>query len=262
MSNEERLIIYGGAASQPTRAVWWACLMKGLPFEMRQSKSREDFLRLNPRAQIPTVVDGDFVLYEMPAILAYLCDKHGWEDLYPSDPKTRALINQYLHFHHSATRLATFKLMGPHVTSAFGGIRGTSVDYLMRETITALVDSPNKLEEGRKVLAVVSGIIESGYFRSGTPYLCGTEGPTIADIACYEELAQLKWANLFEYAGFPKIQRFFEEMATLPYHDVVHAYNLALGDINTDPNTMERFVHANTAGAEALQALGIPSTSD
>ena len=115
------LTVYGVPASQPSRAVYWTCLIKGLAFELRTPEllgARESGLgELNPKRQIPTIVQGDFVLYEMPAILTWLCNSNGWVDLYPSDPAARALVDQYLHFHHSTTRLATMKLMAPHASA-------------------------------------------------------------------------------------------------------------------------------------------------
>jgi glutathione S-transferase/autophagy-related protein 2 len=257
------LIVYGSPPSQPSRAVYWTCLLRDLPFELRmpQSLPGPDFARLNPKLQIPTIDDGGFVVYEMPAILAYLCEKHGWEDLYPSELEKRAIINQYLHFHHSSTRLATFKLMAPHVTIAFGGAPRDGVDVILRESIQIAMDSPDPLGEGRKTLETVVSIIESKYFRGGSPFLCGTENVTIADIACYEELAQLEWARLFEFKGFPKIERWLQEMANLPFHEPVHRYNFALGDIAAEANTMERFLEASRVGNEALRELGISVTS-
>ena len=32
---DETLVLYGVPASQPSRAVYWTCLMRGLPFELR-----------------------------------------------------------------------------------------------------------------------------------------------------------------------------------------------------------------------------------
>ena len=108
---DEILVVYGVPASQPSRAVYWTCLMRELPFELRAPDLLggldADFTRLNPKRQLPTIVRGDFALYEMPAILAWLCNCNGWEDLYPGDAATRARVDQYLHFHHSTTRLAT-----------------------------------------------------------------------------------------------------------------------------------------------------------
>jgi hypothetical protein len=111
------------------------------------------------------------------------------------------------------------------------------------------------LETGRQIVGKVSGMLESGYFRSSAPFLCG-HAVTIADIACYEELAQLRWAGLFDFEGFASIQRWFAEMEKLPFHEEAHRYNVCLGDILTEPNTLERFLAASAAGQGALEEVG------
>ncbi len=260
MADESRLVVFAAPASQPSRAVYWTCLMRGLPFELIATElgdmgSAERIRRSNPTAQVPTIEDGDFALYEMPAILAYLAEKHGWDDLFPKDLHDRARVNQYLHFHHNWTRRLTMELMAPHVTIAFRA-------HLERRGLDALVarlDDPAKLETGRAAATRVADLIERGYFPGGGPYLCG-DSPTIADIACYEETAQLRFANLFEFEGFAKIQRWLDAMAELPFHEPAHRYNLSLGDIRSTPNTMERFLAASEGGYAALEECGVRVT--
>jgi glutathione S-transferase len=263
---EERLVIHGSPASQPSRAVYWTCLMRGLPFELRPpgppgsagGSDGDALAKRNPRRQMPTVVRGDFALYEMPAILTWLSNTHGWHDLYPREPDARALVDQYLHFHHSTTRLATLKLMAPHVTIAFGGIPATTKDVILRETTGLAMAADDVYGHGRAVVEMVAELVEASFFRKDRDHLCSHGAPTLADIACYEELAQLRWAGLFDFEGFPKLRAWLHCMAELPFHDTVHRYNLVLGDIRSRPNTMERFLAAAVAGVSALEELGIP----
>lgn len=55
----------------------------------------ESFLKLNPNHMIPTLVDGDFVLWESNAIMQYLCSKVPNTNLWPSDPKIQADISRW-----------------------------------------------------------------------------------------------------------------------------------------------------------------------
>ncbi|AUX40448.1 uncharacterized protein SOCE26_018490 [Sorangium cellulosum] len=43
----------------------------------------------NPNALVPTLEDGDFVLWESNVIVRYLCAKHAARGLYPEDLRTR-----------------------------------------------------------------------------------------------------------------------------------------------------------------------------
>ena len=56
----------------------------------------EPYRQLNPNASVPTLVDGDFVLWESNAILAYVADTLGDTDAYPADPRTRADVHRWL----------------------------------------------------------------------------------------------------------------------------------------------------------------------
>lgn len=55
-----------------------------------------DFVKLNPNHMIPTLRDGDFVLWESNAIMQYLCTKKPGSTLYPSDPKVQCDINRWM----------------------------------------------------------------------------------------------------------------------------------------------------------------------
>ncbi len=60
-----------------------------------QQRSPE-YIALNPNASLPTLVDGEFVLWESNAILQYVADKLGATTCYPTDLRTRADINRWL----------------------------------------------------------------------------------------------------------------------------------------------------------------------
>ncbi len=74
----------------------------GVPFELvhvdyfKGAHKAEPYLSINPNASVPSMVDGDLVLWESNAILQYAADKAGVEKAYPKDLKIRADINRWL----------------------------------------------------------------------------------------------------------------------------------------------------------------------
>jgi glutathione S-transferase len=65
-----------------------------LDFASKENRSPE-FLKLNPNGKVPTLVDGDLVLWESRAVNAYLAAKKPEAGLYPAELKARALIDQW-----------------------------------------------------------------------------------------------------------------------------------------------------------------------
>jgi glutathione S-transferase len=260
------LTVYGHPASQPSRTVFWACLLHNLPFTLGSlggAITSPEYR--NPRGQVPSIVDDEFALAEACAIVCYLADKHGWEDLYTRDLQTRARIDQFLHMHHSLVRLATLKLMAPHVVKPLGdalSAGGNPLSILPNEMLATAFAADDPLTEGGKAAATIAGFLEEFYFNDDFPFVCNTAKASVADLVCYSELGQLPIANLFDFVAYPRIQRWLAEMKTVAHHDAVHAYNLHLGDIATTPNTMERFSAAAEAGFEALKATGLASWTD
>lgn len=65
--------------------------------DMAKGETRSpEFLALNPNGKVPTLVDGDLVLWESRAINAYLANKAPERGLYPEDIRARAVVDQWL----------------------------------------------------------------------------------------------------------------------------------------------------------------------
>ena len=64
----------------------------------RQFNNTQDaaYLKLNPNGKVPTLVDGDTVIWESNTILRYLAAKHKKESLYPSELAARTEVERWM----------------------------------------------------------------------------------------------------------------------------------------------------------------------
>lgn len=99
-------VLYFTSVSPPARAAVLGARVLGLDVELKKidlslgEQKTEEFLKLNPVGTVPVLVDTNgFILSESRAILAYLVNTRSpGSDLYPSDPKKRALVDQKLYY--------------------------------------------------------------------------------------------------------------------------------------------------------------------
>src|SRR5690348_1894515 len=76
------LTIYGSPVSRTFRVLWMASELglqyEHVPLEPRTGDTRKpDYLKINPNGHVPSIKDGDLVLWESLAINLYLAKKHG-----------------------------------------------------------------------------------------------------------------------------------------------------------------------------------------
>ena len=94
------ITLYYGSGSPYAWRVQLGLEHKALPYERKilsfsaGDTRKPEFIALNPRHTVPTIVDGDFVLYESNAITAYLDAAYPGRGapLFPGDAKTRATV--------------------------------------------------------------------------------------------------------------------------------------------------------------------------
>ena len=101
--NSGQITIWGRANSVNVQKVLW-CLSEldlaytridaGMAFGRNQEP---DYLAMNPNGRVPTLVDGDFVLWESNSIMRYLALAYRPQStLYPSAPRRRAAVDRWL----------------------------------------------------------------------------------------------------------------------------------------------------------------------
>ena len=95
--------LYSGPLSLFTGKVRIALDEKGLDYELVSvpfgraqgyGPKHPDVLAINPKGQVPVLVDGPLALYDSTIILEYLEDRHPTPPLYPRDPAARARVRQ------------------------------------------------------------------------------------------------------------------------------------------------------------------------
>jgi len=96
------LTFYYGAGSPYAWRVWFALEHKAIPYERRALSftdgdlKKPEYLAVNPRGKVPSIVDGDFRLHESAAILEYLDDEYrdSGKRLFPGSARDRALVRR------------------------------------------------------------------------------------------------------------------------------------------------------------------------
>jgi glutathione S-transferase len=87
--------------SPNARKVMFVAQQLGIPHEVeivdlgKGQQRTPEYLKLNPNAVMPTLTDGDFVLWESEAIMQYLCSKKPGQTLWPSDPRRQADVSRW-----------------------------------------------------------------------------------------------------------------------------------------------------------------------
>jgi glutathione S-transferase len=173
-ATEESLVkLYSGPLSLFTAKVRIALAEKQLGYERievgwslarRYEPHHPDVVALNPKRQVPVLVDGDVAVYDSTVILEYLEDRYPEPALYPRDAIARTRCRQL----EAAADELWFAPLWDVIESAFYGASNGTGD-------TARAD------RGRAVLAPRYDALDEEL--AGLEFLCG--GFSVADIATF-----------------------------------------------------------------------------
>src|SRR3981081_2561862 len=102
-NNQGQLKSWGRANSVNVQKVLWCLSELDLDYQridagMAFGRNHEpDYLAMNPNGRVPTLVDGDFVLWESNSIMRYLVLAYrAASPIYPDAPKRRAGVDRWL----------------------------------------------------------------------------------------------------------------------------------------------------------------------
>ena len=143
-------------------------------------------------------------------------------------------MDWYLHYHHRNVREASIGLVAPKIRK----------DLTIPEVTQ---------QAARATLTNALHALESGWLAK-SPYLTGAQ-LTLADFTAYVEIGQLQpgFTNVYDFAPFPNVRRWLEQMKQVAGHDDVHVVLAELGDISVEPPTMETIKNANKNALRILQ---------
>jgi glutathione S-transferase len=95
------ITLWGRRSSSNVQKAVWALEELGIPYDQielggpHKGLDSADYLRLNPNGLVPTLMDGDLVVWESHAILRYLSAAYASGLLWPTDNRARAIADQW-----------------------------------------------------------------------------------------------------------------------------------------------------------------------
>ena len=108
-----QLKIWGRMSSINVKKAVWTAQELGLSFERQEAGGvygvvkTPAYMAMNPNLQIPTVVDGEYVLWESNVITRYLSAKHSMGDLYPTDLHERFDAERWMEWQQTSVNPAS-----------------------------------------------------------------------------------------------------------------------------------------------------------
>ncbi|MCP4431635.1 MAG: glutathione S-transferase family protein [Gammaproteobacteria bacterium] len=145
----------------PRNASWAPHMLleeMGVDYELvlvdRKSEEQKSikYLKLNPTGRIPTLVDGDSVIFESAAICLHLCDKHPQANMIPGigDPD-RALFFQWIFYLTSSVQSELMFYLYPDKHTLDSG-KTESISMAQEKRITGMFALLDKELEGKDFL--------------------------------------------------------------------------------------------------------------
>ncbi len=195
--SSQKLEVFADPISINCRKVLAGLKMLDFPYELKYTdyfageQKSPGYLAINPNASLPTVRDGDVVLWESNAILQYAADKNGKTEFYPVDFKNRTEINRWLFWECGQWFNTCYKFL----------VENCVKPHLGAEPDNELLNA--ELENYNKLASLLNDRLGSSRF------ICG-ETPTIADVAVAAPMHLHAWSKL-PLQDHPNISRWISQ---------------------------------------------------
>ena len=213
-NKKRQLTIWGRANSVNVQKVLWCLSELDLAYEridagMQFGKNNEaPYLAMNPNGRVPTLVDGDYVLWESNSVMRYLCTAYGQgtgegtgagsvkgSPIYPASPKARAGVDRWLDW--------TLSTLQPVDRPVFWALVRTAPEKRDMVAIQKDVDAE----------AVVWRIVEA---QLATRRFIEGDQFTIADIALGAYARRWLGVEGVTKPNLPNVERWFAQFAARP----------------------------------------------
>jgi glutathione S-transferase len=162
-----------------------------IPVALKDGRNQVDssYFELNPRGQIPTLQDGDAVLWGSTAILSYLALRYDkTEQWLPRDPVRFGQVMQWLELAQNEIQSGLFQA---RAIVQFG--------------------LAGDLQAAQRIAAQALDVLES---RLRIAQWLAGPAPTIADIACFPYVA-LAGEGKVDVSPYPGVQRWIDDVRSL-----------------------------------------------
>lgn len=200
------ITLWGRETSSNVQKVRWALGELGLAYEHVPLAGRyggntaPEYLAMNPNGLVPTIRDGELILWESHAILRYLAASYGEGSMWPAMPRDRALVDQWTDW------VATTYQRG--WIDTFWGVVRTPEAQHNHEKIA------RDIAHAERCFSIIDGQLAK------TPFLAG-ETLTYADIAA--GVGMYRWTTMdIERQVHPNVARWHQRLRERQaFHDTV-----------------------------------------
>ena len=199
---EQQLTIWGRANSVNVQKVLWCLRELDLSYRridagMAFGRNNEpEYLAMNPNGRVPTLVDGDYVLWESNSVMRYLCMAYGkGSPIYPSAPKARASVDRWLDW--------TLSTLQPVDRPVFWALVRTPPEK--RDMVAIQIDADAEAVQWR----IIDREVATRRFIEGDQF-------TIADIALGAYARRWLGVEGITKPKLPNLERWFAEFSARP----------------------------------------------
>ena len=192
--------IWGRTDSSNVQKVLWCCGELGLDFDRIDlggkfgGNKEKIYLDMNPNGLVPTIQDGDFILWESNSIMRYLVEKYGQGRLLPPTAEGRASANRWMDW-----QLTT---LGPAIVPLFWTLIRTPAEQRDPNIVNSA------LEKTSNAWKIVDHQLAT------TPYVAG-DLLTLGDIPL--GVWAYRWYNLaVERPRFAQVESWYKRLCDRP----------------------------------------------